>query len=130
MALDSCASGVKVTRYKQVDCVRIPDDMLTEFRQYNRDKCEMDSLMPKFSPTMRLANLTKTHFTTANKLAQDASRTFFNEGNAQITYKPENVEGQKILSEGVLCVVYKPELMYDAEASMAVMNADNENADL
>ena len=89
----------------------------------------MDSLMPKFSPIMRLANLTKTHFTTANKLAQDASRTFFNEGNAQITYKPENVEGHKILEEGVLCVVYKPELMLDTEAFMAVMNADNENAD-
>ena len=130
MALDCCANGVKVTRYKQVDCVRIPDDMLTEFRQYNKDKCEMDSLMPKFSPTMRLASLTKTHFTTANKLAQDASRTFFNEGNAQITYKPENVEGHKILEEGVLCVVYKPELMLDTEAFMAVMNADNENADL
>ena len=127
---DCVTKGVKQSRYKHVDVVRIPEEKLSSFRAVNRDKCASDALMPKYSSTMFLGNLTKSHFTHAQKLAKDGNRTLFNEGKVSIVYQAKQAEGSAILSEGVLCTVYKAELLDDPEALDAIMNADNENADL
>ena len=77
----SCATHtVKLVRYKQVDVVRVPQSAVEAFRQYNKEKCDSDALMPKFSSVMRFGCLTKTHFCHANKLSKDGNRTLFNEG--------------------------------------------------
>ena len=126
----SCLRGVKLIRYKQVDVVRVPPAQLESWREKNKQKCESDMLMPKFSQTMRYACLSKTHFTHANKLARDGNRSIFNEGKIHIKYDVDNVEGNMILEDGVLCCVYRSELLDDPEALQAIMDADNDDADI
>ena len=79
---------------------------------------------------MRFALLSKTHFTHANKLVRDGNRTVFNEGKVPLIYDENNKEGARILEDGVLCCVYREELWEDAEAMLALMNADNDDADI
>ena len=126
----SCVRGVKLVRYKQVDIVRMSEAKLSDWREKNKHKCESDRLMPSFSPKMRYACLTKTHFTHANKLARDGNRTIFNEGKVDIKYEEDNFEGRKILDDGVLCCVYREALLDDPEALQAIMDADNDDADI
>jgi hypothetical protein len=117
-------------RYKQVDVVRVPKEAMDGWVEYNKEKCEADALMPKFSCGMRFAVLTKTHFCNANKLIMDGNRTLFNEGKIPIVVDTVTTEGAKIIEEGVLCSVYSEELWKDEEALLALMNADNDDADI
>ena len=126
----SCLKGVKTVRYKQVDVVKVPQTHLEKWRDANKSRCESDSLMPKYSNSMRFALLSKTHFTHANKLVRDGNRTVFNEGKVPLIYDESNKEGARILEDGVLCCVYREELWEDAEAMLALMNADNDDADI
>ena len=128
----SCFGGIKLYRYKQVDVVRVPESALKEFRDANEKKCTADALMPKFSPTMKLAIATKTHFVHANKLRADGSRTLMNDNKTPIVGKTndEGSEERKILEEGVLCSVYSAKLWDDPAALDALMAADNDDADV
>ena len=74
--------------------------------------------------------MSKAHFTHACKLFHDGNRTLFNEGKVQLALAEENKEGKKIVDEGVLCCVYNEQLWDDAEALMAIMDVDNEDADI
>ena len=121
---------VKLVRYKQVDIVRVPQSELDAFRQYNKVKCDSDALMPKFSSVMRFGCLTKTHFCHANKLSKDGNRTLFNEGKIPVAFHDDGREGEKIREEGVLTCVYGEGLWNDPEAMEALMNADNDDADI
>ena len=71
---NSILSGVITNRYKAVDVVRVPQNAIQAWRSFNQRKCNSDALMPKYSPEMRLACITKTHFSHAVKLALDGGR--------------------------------------------------------
>ena len=55
--------GVRLNRYTCVDVVPVPSWALDAWRLANKHKCESSALMPKFSPEMSLACITRTHFT-------------------------------------------------------------------
>ena len=128
----SCLAGVKLQRYKQVDAVRVPEHGLAQFRQANEERCRADALMPKYSPVMKLACATKTHFVHANKLRLDGNRTLMNDNRTPIVSKSteEGSEDRKIVEEGVLVSIYSAKLWDDLEALEALMGADNDNADV
>jgi hypothetical protein len=128
----SCKDSVKLNRYKQVECVRVPAAKLQDWKKCNKAKCESDALMPKYSDLMRFALLTKTHFTHANKLYKDGNRSVFNNGKVPIVFAPGALAGEagKILEEGVLCSVYREELWDDTEALDALMQTDNDDSDI
>ena len=75
----ACQAGVSQHKYRAVDVIRVPEKALAEFRAVNKKKCESDKLMPKFSPEMKFACLSRTHFTHALKLNSDGARTLYNE---------------------------------------------------
>ena len=128
----SCLAGVRLHRYKQVDAVRVPEHGLVQFRQANEERCRADALMPKYSPVMKLACATKTHFVHANKLRLEGDRTLMNDNRTPIVSKSteEGSEDRKILEEGVLVSIYAAKLWDDLEALEALMGADNDNADV
>ena len=67
----------QVQRYEYVDLIKIPKESLQKVLQVNRDRCEADPLMPRFSSKIKYVCITKTHFVRAHKLAKDGTHTFF-----------------------------------------------------
>ena len=126
----SCKAGVKHVRYKQVDAVRVPQKALVAWRNMNKERCASDALLPKYSPEMHLACLTKTHFTHGNKLFADGNRTLFNEGRIPIVFNEVTGESAKILTDGVVCSIYREELWDDPAAMDALMQVDNDDSDI
>ena len=126
----SCKAGVKLVRYKQVDAVRVPQKAIAAWRNTNKERCASDALLPKYSPEMHLACLTKTHFTHANKLFENGNRTLFNEGRIPIVFNEVIGESAKILTDGVVCSIYREELWDDPDAMAALMQADNDDSDI
>ena len=59
--------GVRLHRYISVDVVPEPSRAFDAWRLVNKNKCESSALMPKFSPEMSLACITRTHFAHAQK---------------------------------------------------------------
>ena len=129
VAFDCTHKGTKLVRYKHVDVVRISGARLEAFRAFNKSKCDGEELMPKYSATMYPATLTKTHFVTGCKLVQDGNRTLANAGKVPFVFWNDDEEGATILSRGVVCCIYKEELLDDMDALEALVGADNENAD-
>ena len=68
VAHDCVANKVKLSRYGHVDIVQISEHMFQVLREENRLRCEGDSLLPAFSPTVEYVCISKTHFTHAQKL--------------------------------------------------------------
>ena len=126
----SCLGGVLANRYRQVDAVRVPENRLEGWRQINKNKCDNDALMPKFSPDMRLAVLTKTHFSHAVKLEEDGARTLFNKGQIPIKFKAAGTEAMKLHEDGVITCIYSEVLWDDRDALVALMQSDNDDADV
>ena len=129
VAFDCTHKGTKLVRYKHVDVVRISGNRLEAFRAFNKSKCDGEELMPKYSATMFLACLTKADFVTGCKLVQDGNRTMYDAGKVPFVFRSDDEEGATILSRGVVCCVYKEELLDDMDALEALVGADNENAD-
>jgi len=126
----SCKPGVKLVRYKCVEVVRVPAKELEHWRIMNKNKCESDALMPKYSDRMRLACMTKTHFTHSQKLYKDGNRTLFNEGKVPLVYDSLEGEALMVQTEGPVVSVYREELWYDTEALIALMQADNDDSEI
>ena len=87
VAHDVVANTTKTTRYREVEVVKLSDERRPSVLACNKQKCEDSSLMPKFSPTMRYACLTKTHFVFAQKLGQDGTQSIFGEGKVRIRWQ-------------------------------------------
>jgi len=128
VAWDCMSNGVKLPRYNCVDVVEVPGDMMGEFHQYNKDKCESDKLMPRFSPKMKYLCLSKTHFVHAQKLAKDGSRYILGAPNMPIRWSDGDKEGRLITTVGILCATYDSALLSDVDACSALCNQDNLNA--
>ena len=125
--------GVVLCRYQHVDLVRVPDgEELERFRQCNKEKCTSDALMPKFSPEMHLGCLTKTHFCHGLKLRVESDRFVFNDGKTKIQMQRDSPGSEDVIirDHGVLATIYKSDLYTDTEAMQAIMNADNDDADV
>ena len=124
----ACQEGVRQHKYGAVDVIRVPAKALDQFRDVNKKKCENDKLMPRFSPEMKFACLTRTHFTHACKLNSDGARKLYNEEAGALIDFNDNQEIRKIMEEGVKVTIYKEEMWDDMEAIYALMSADNEHA--
>ena len=91
VAHDCLANKTRLQRYGHVDLMEVPKEHLDQFRETNRQLCESDPLMPRFSAKMVYATAGKTHFVHAHKLAQDGNRTLFNK-------KPRESFGSRAMS--------------------------------
>ena len=125
---DVIKHGTSPNRYCPMRLVEVPAEHLETWRDANRIKCENDPLMPKFSPTMWLKCLTKTHFGHVQKLCKDGGRSQFNEGKLPAKLNDDDEEGHMVQKVGVLAVVYGPELWNDPAAMRALMHEDNLDA--
>ena len=126
MAHDCITNHIQLQRYHQINVVKVPANRQESWRAANKAKCEMEPLMPAYSPNMAYACLTHTHFTHAMKF-NGGGGTLFNDKLTAIKYKP-TPEQQAIAENGVLAVVYGEELWDDHEAMARVMLGDNLNA--
>ena len=97
VANDCKANRTKLMRYGHVDIVEIPSDALEQVRKVNKDRCESESLMPRFSPQRKYVCAGKTHIVHAHKLAKDGSRSLFNDGQVIIRWQDHDTEGAQIL---------------------------------
>ena len=122
--------GVRKNRYHVVDVVPVPSLALEQWRLANKHKCESSALMPKFSAEMTHACITRTHFTHAQKLNADGNRTLFNANDTQINFDLKLKEAKDIAEHGVLCQVYDVALWDDRAALQALMESDNQDADV
>ena len=125
-----CAHGIQLMRYQHVPIVEIPQEHLEEVRRYNRERCEEDPLMPKFSEHIKYVCVGKTHFVHALKLLKDGNRFLYNQQDVQssIRLKPSDAEGKLTQSEGPVCAIFRPDLFKDREAMTALTSQDNLNA--
>ena len=125
VAQDCKCNKTKLERYHQVDLIEIPQDMLQKIRDANRDRCESDDRMPRFSPHMTYVCATKTHFVHAQKLAKEGNRSIFNKGDVNIRWQDGDLEGAQIIEQGPLCVIHGSSLLHDSDATIALAFDDN-----
>jgi len=110
-----------------VEVVKVPQHELTAWRTANKMKCASNPLLPCFSPDMKYACLTKTHFTHAIKLGLEGHRSLRNQGSFPLVYE-NTQEWNEITANGPLCTIYSEGLWDDKEALQWTMLGDNLNA--
>ena len=125
VAWDCKVNITKLQRYHHVDLVEIPQNMLQAFRDANRQLCERDDRMPRFSAQMTYACLSKTHFVHAQKLAKEGTRSIFNKGDVHIRWQDGDLEGAQIIEQGPLCVIHGSSLLHDSDATIALAFDDH-----
>ena len=128
--IHSMASHIKnemtqLGRYEYVELIKIPKKSLQKVLQVNRDRCEADPLMPRFSSKIKYVCITKTHFVHAHKLAKDGTHTLYNRGEEPIRWQDADTEGAQIIEHGPLCAMYSGRMFKDIEAADAVADEDN-----
>jgi len=128
VAWDCKANKTKLQRYVYVDLIEIPKDRLQQIRDANRERCEADELMPRFSEHIQYVCASKTHFCHAQKLAKDGKRTVFNKGEVHIRWQESDEEGLQIMHHGPMCAIYDSSLLHDTDAANALASDDNLNA--
>ena len=113
-------------RYHEVPVVELPSkgcegplrEFLDKVHRVNKEKCDSDPLMPKYSPEIGYVAVGKTHFTHAQKL--------FGEGKKERSVY--DVEGFRIDKEGIMCVIYSQDLLRDPDALQHIADEDNMNS--
>lgn len=130
VAADCKANKTKIKRYGCVDIVEIPSERMEEIKDKCRERSKQDPLMPKFSEDAEYVCMTKTHFTHAQKLAQDGNRFLQNEPGNSICWQADDTEGALILKNGPMCQIYDWQLFEDGPAMDTVGSEDNLNANV
>ena len=74
-------------RYHHISLVKIPKDSLAAVRLSNKKMTEMNPLLPPFSEDIEYVNITKTHFTFAQKLIDQGTRYLFDNATGQDTVR-------------------------------------------
>ena len=128
VAWDCNANKTKLQRYQFVDLIEIPQDQLQQVRDANRERCEADAFMPRFSSQIQYVCASQTHFLHAQKLAQEGTHSIFNNGEVPIRWQEADTEGAQILEQGPLCAMYGSSLLHDIDATSALASDDNLNA--
>ena len=59
MAASIVVDGFSETRYRECTVVKVPNQCLAEFREFNEQMSVACPLLPKHSPSMQYAALTK-----------------------------------------------------------------------
>jgi len=112
-----------------VHLLEVPDQQLKQFKVQNKEKCDSDPLMPAFSPDMEYVVASKTHFTHGCKLAIEGHHHLYNDpALPKIRFSPDDLEGQEIMTKGVLAVIYCKSIWEDPEAVIALSSLGNFNA--
>ena len=128
VAGDIMFNKCRIQRYDHVDIAGVPEPMFSEFKWVNKARCDGDPLLPAFSPDMRYASVTKTHFIHACKLCSVGTHILRNEpGGALIRFPKDCSEGRNILEVGIMAVVYKAEIWKDPAAVEALCTLGNMN---
>ena len=120
----------KLMRYGHVDIVEIPANLLEKIRKENRERCSQEPLLPLFHEDIAYVCITKTHFTHAQKLAQDGNRFLYNGTDMPIKWQADDTEGAEIQESGPLCQIFDSVLFDDPNAMDALGTEDNLNADI
>ena len=112
--------------------VEVPEKELPAWRNVNKRKKKQCPLLAQFNDSgMKYACLKCTHFVNSQKLIAEGNRTYMNLPDGQaMKLLLEDEEGRMIQKQGVLAVVYGPDLWYDQSALMALMREDNANVDV
>ena len=119
--------GTSIRRYQFVRAVRVPAKEREEWLTANRNKYDQEPLCPRPTDEMCFALLTRTHFTSAQKLLKEGNRSLYNENAKPIKLRKDDVEGHKIQQDGVLCVLYSEALWDNTAALQALMAEDNDD---
>ena len=132
IGLDVSDNGTSTRRYNPVMFVEVPEKELAAWRAANIRKKKQFPLLAQFGDSgMKYACLKCTHFVNSQKLIAEGNRTYMNLPDGQaMKLLLEDEEGKMIQKQGVLAVVYGPELWYDRSALMALMREDNANVDV
>ena len=128
VAHDIRTNTTKARRYSKVDIVKVPENCLAQVREANRELCDKDPLMPRFSEMMAFVTVSKTHFVHAQKLAKDGHRCLWNDMKEPIKWLETDTEGHEILEHGPVCQIFEEELFEDKDAFIALASEDNMNA--
>ena len=88
--------------------------------------------MPGWSPDIDIEFVcaSKTHMVHAHKLVKEGNRTLYNQPEAAISLRTDDVEGHEIQAQGPVCVIYYSSLWSDHAAMLALSATDNLNADV
>ena len=122
------SDGLSRRRYNACVVVKVPEEKLQEFHDFNKALLESDDLLPPYSASMRYACLTKNHFVSAVKLFKCASVALHGTKEL-IKPNPQDTQLSEHLSEGVACEVFSPDLwLHDVEGMMSIIGEDNFDA--
>ena len=132
IGLDVSDNGTSTRRYNPVMFVEVPEEELPAWRNANNRKKKQCPLLAQFNDSgMKYACLKCTHFVNSQKLIAEGNRTYMNLPDGQaMKLLPEDEEGRMIQKQGVLALVYGPDLWYDTPALMALMREDNANVEV
>jgi hypothetical protein len=132
IGLDVSDNGTSTRRYNPVMFVEVPEKELAAWRAANIRKKKQCPLLAQFDDSgMKYACLKCTHFVNSHKLIAEGNRTYMNLPDGQaMKLLPDDEEGRIIQKQGVLALVYGPDLWYDQSALMALMREDNANVDV
>ncbi len=120
--------GFSRHRYRDATVVRVPDQHLEAFRQFNRDLSAMDDRLPPFSPNMKYALLTKDHLVSALKLFRCGTVPMYHSKEV-IRPNPADAQLRTHLTEGLARDVMAEGLwLEDFRALQAMITDDNLNA--
>ena len=122
--------GTIIRRYNFVRAVIVPAKEREKWLTANRNKFDQEPLCPRATDEMCFALLTRTHFTSAQKLVKEGNRNLYNENAKPIRLKKDDDEGHLIQRDGVLCVLYGEDLWYNTAALQALMAEDNDDASI
>ena len=118
---------IQVDRYVSVHVVEIPLEHLKYVQDLNFKMCKEDILMPQITleeaRKIRYVCATKTHFTQACKLLRKGNSHFHNDATqGMCILRSNDEEGQEIMKNGPICVIYKEALYDDKDAMQALMS--------
>ena len=131
VAKDLMTNKVRPNRYAPVDVMEIPPELLEEFRAANKEKCENDPLMPKYSEEICYVCAAKTHFTHALKLGQEGDKHLFGLSDGPlIQWQPKDQEARDCMTEGPACQVFSSGIFKDPEAVEALNSSANANSQI
>ena len=88
---DFMANKTKVTRYEDVDLVKIPENRRVEVLKVNESMCENEPLLPRFDKDIEYvcaSKTSKTHVVHGQKLVKEGKKKLYNNlGKQGITIK-------------------------------------------
>ena len=129
VAHDIMINKCRLTRYEPVGLLKIPPHLLEEFRTANKEKCDNDPLMPRFSPNMEYVAADHTHFVHALKLGKEGTHTLYNQPGAdKVKWHWQDSEANMCMEHGFSAAIYDDSIWGDIQAVEALNAEGNLNS--